>query len=133
MRVNCPLTHGTSRMLARSHAFALALLCIAGPLAHGAGNNSGIAYRWIDENGVVHYGDRLPPQYAKRESAILNKQGVEVGRTEAQKTPEQLAEEQRHTDVALRQKQHDVFLLTTYTSVKDIEALRDERLVQISG
>jgi hypothetical protein len=98
-----------------------------------AGNNSGIAYRWVDENGVVHYGDRLPPQYAKKESAILNKQGVEVGHTEAQKTPEQIAEEQKKADAVLRQKQHDAFLLTTYTSVKDIEALRDERLDQISG
>jgi hypothetical protein len=120
-------------MLARTPIFALALLCMAGPLAHGAGNNNGIAYRWVDENGVVHYGDRLPPQYAKKESAILNKQGVEVGHTEAQKTPEQLADEQRQADAVLRQKQHDVFLLTTYTSVKDIENLRDERLVQISG
>ena len=119
-------------MLARP-VFALALLCIAGPLAHAGGNNTGVAYRWTDENGVVHYGDRLPPQYATKESAILNKQGVEVGRTEAQKTPEQLAEEQRHADAVFRQKQHDVFLLTTYTSVKDIENLRDERLDQISG
>jgi Domain of unknown function (DUF4124) len=120
-------------MLARTQIFALALLCIAGPLAYGAGDNKAVAYRWVDENGVVHYGDRLPPQYAKKESAILNKQGVEVGHTEAQKTAEQVAEEQRRADAALRQKQHDVFLLTTYTSVKDIEALRDERLVQISG
>ena len=32
-----------------------------------------------------------------------------------------------------RQKQHDTFLLATYTSVKDIEQLRDERLLQIKG
>jgi hypothetical protein len=120
-------------MVARTPAFALALLCMAGSLALGAGENKGVAYRWIDENGVVHYGDRLPPQYAKRESSILNKQGVEVGHTEAQKTPEQLAEEKSRAEALLRQKQHDAFLLTTYTSVKDIEALRDERLVQISG
>lgn len=120
-------------MPARTPPFALALLCMAGTLAQAAGNNNGVAYRWVDENGVVHYGDRLPPQQAKKESAILNKQGVEVGRTEAQKTPEQLAEERQRADAVLRQKQHDAFLLTTYTSVKDIEALRDERLDQISG
>ncbi|HVY80817.1 MAG TPA: DUF4124 domain-containing protein [Steroidobacteraceae bacterium] len=106
---------------------------MAGSLALGAGASKGVAYRWIDENGIVHYGDRLPPQYAAKESSILNKQGVEVGHTEAQKTPEQLAEEKSRADALLRQKQHDAFLLTTYTSVKDIEALRDERLVQISG
>ena len=32
-----------------------------------------------------------------------------------------------------RQKQHDSFLLATYTSVKDIEQLRDERLLQVHG
>jgi hypothetical protein len=119
-------------MSARLQFFAPILLCMAGTLAHGAGNDA-VAYRWVDENGVVHYGDRLPPQYAKKESSILNKQGVEVGRTEAQRSPEQLAEDQRRADAALRQKQHDAFLLTTYTSVKDIESLRDERLDQISG
>ncbi len=34
---------------------------------------------------------------------------------------------------AARQKQHDSFLLATYTSVKDIEQLRDERLLQIKS
>ena len=122
-------------MPVRTRLFAVALLCMAAPLTHGASSTTGasVAYRWVDENGVVHYGDRLPPQYAKKESAILNKQGVEVGHTEAQKTAEQVAEDQRRTEAVLRQKQHDAFLLTTYTSVKDIEALRDERLDQISG
>ncbi|MHB8813996.1 MAG: hypothetical protein ACYDAE_12085, partial [Steroidobacteraceae bacterium] len=31
------------------------------------------------------------------------------------------------------QKQHDYFLLSTYTSVKDIESLRDERLSQLEA
>lgn len=115
----------------RLHVFALASLCLAGTLAHAAGE--GVAYRWVDENGVVHYGDRLPPEYAKKESAILNKQGVEVRRNEAQRTAEQIAEDQKRAEAMLRQKQHDAFLLTTYTSVKDIEALRDERLDQIMG
>ena len=30
-------------------------------------------------------------------------------------------------------QQHDNFLLTTYTSTKDIERLRDERLDQLDG
>lgn len=98
-----------------------------------AQNKGPVSYRWVDENGVVHYGDRVPPQYATRESALLNSQGVVVGRTEAQKSPEQIAEEERLHQEVMRQKQHDAFLLTTYTSVKDIESLRDERLFQISG
>jgi chromosome segregation ATPase len=33
----------------------------------------------------------------------------------------------------MKQKQHDAFLVSTYTSVKDIEALRDARLDQLKG
>jgi Domain of unknown function (DUF4124) len=120
-------------MPARLHVLILASLCITGTVAFAQSEKKGVAYRWVDEHGVVHYGDRLPPEYATKENTILNRQGVEVRRNEAQKTPEQLAEEQKHAEALLRQKQHDAFLLTTYTSVKDIESLRDERLDQISG
>ncbi len=113
------------------------LLAFAGlaPVAAnaGPGTDKGIAYRWTDEQGVVHYGDRIPPQYAQKERAVLNSQGVEVRRLDAQKTPEQAAAEARTQQDALRQKQHDAFLTTNYTSVKDIEALRDVRLDQLRG
>lgn len=92
----------------------------------------GQTYKWVDDKNVVHYGDRVPPEYAKRERAVLNDQGVEVGRLEAEKSAEQLAEFERRDKLAREQKQHDEFLLTTYTSVRDIEALRDQRLSQIA-
>jgi uncharacterized protein DUF4124 len=122
-------------MRVRMHSLTVVLVCFAGTLAYGAGPSTGnaVTYKWVDENGVVHYGDRVPPQYAKKESTILNKQGVEVGHNEAQRTPEQVREDEERAAAVLRQKQHDAFLLTTYTSVKDIEALRDERLGQIGG
>jgi hypothetical protein len=94
-------------------------------------NAAGIAYRWVDENGTVHYGDRLPT--AETESAILNRQGVQVGRVEGVKTADQLALEREREEQEVRRKQHDRFLMTTYTSVADIEQLRDERLGQIQG
>jgi hypothetical protein len=120
-------------MRAWMHCLCLALLCAVSGAAHAAGNNKGVAYKWVDEHGVTHYGDHIPPQYAKKESSVLNRQGVEIGRNDAQKTPEQLAEEARQQELLVRQRQHDAFLLTTYTSVKDIESLRDERLEQLSG
>lgn len=92
-----------------------------------------VTYRWIDDQGVVHYGDSVPPQYAQKERAVLNSRGVEVRTLDAQKTPEQLAAAQRAQQDVLKQKQHDAFLMNTYTSVKDIEALRDLRLDQLHG
>jgi len=130
-------------MSARTHAFVLAmalLLAGAGFTSHSDAadkkrtkNSQGIAYRWVDENGVVQYGDRLPAKYSGAESSILNRQGVEVGRTEGPKTPEEQALERDRQQQMARQKQHDRFLMTTYTSVADIEQLRDERLGQIQG
>jgi hypothetical protein len=125
-------------MRARTHGYSLSLSVVlvlfstTGSIAQAA-DDKPASYKWVDENGVTHYGDAVPPQYSKKESAILNKQGMEIGRISAQKTPEQLAEEARQQEEVIRQKQHDTFLLTTYPNVKDIESLRDERLEQISG
>jgi len=114
-------------------AFGL-MLGLTGLLAGGvaAGGNQ-TTYKWVDEQGVVHYGDSIPPQYAEKEHKLLNNQGVEVGHTEAQRTPEQLAMDAQAHDSLVKQQQHDSFLLATYTSVKDIEALRDVRLDQLQG
>src|SRR5690242_11531625 len=100
-----------------THCLAVALLCSVG-LAQAADNKGVGAYKWEDENGVTHYGDSVPPQFAKKESTVLNKQGMEVGRTEAQKSPEEQARDALEKEAMIKQKQHDSFLLTTYTSVK---------------
>jgi hypothetical protein len=111
---------------------ALAAVALArnGAAAEG---DSKVTYRWIDEKGVVHYGDSVPAQYSQGERAVLNRQGVEIDRLQAQKTPAQIAEEARREQELLRQKQHDTFLLTTYSSEKDIEQLRDARVEQLQG
>jgi hypothetical protein len=101
--------------------------------ANSSSNKDAVTYRWTDEQGVVHYGDSIPPQYAQKERAVLNSRGVEVRKIDAQKTPEQMAAAERAQQNVLRQKQHDAFLMNTYTSVKDIEALRDLRLDQLHG
>ena len=107
------------------------------PVAAGAAgstpNKGAVTYKWTDEQGIVHYGDSIPPQYAQQERSVLNSRGVVVGKLDAQKTPEQLAAEARTQEDFIRQKQHDTFLLNTYTSAKDIEALRDLRLDQMHG
>ncbi|MGH8370136.1 MAG: DUF4124 domain-containing protein [Gammaproteobacteria bacterium] len=92
-------------------------------------------YKWTDENGVVHYGSSIPPQYAKQQSEVLNAQGTVVKTIQAQKTPEQIAKEQQQQAAAAEkakqaatQHQHDQVLLDTYTSVEDMERDRDSRM-----
>jgi len=90
-------------------------------------------YRWVDEKGVVHYGDSVPSQYSQAERSVLNGQGVEVGHVEGGKNAAQQAEQARADDIARQRAQHDQFLLSTYVSTKDIEQLRDERLGQLDA
>lgn len=91
-----------------------------------------VTYSWVDEHGNLQYGDRVPPEYAKRELRVLNNQGVEVRRIDAQKSAAQQAEERRRLDAEARRAQHDKFLLATYTSTRDIEQVRDTRLAQLA-
>ncbi len=92
-----------------------------------------VTYSWVDENGVTHYGDHVPSQYSQSEQRILNEQGVEVLTRDAQMTPAQAAEYAARQKEEAARKQHDMFLLSTYPSVKDIETVRDVRLDQIDG
>jgi hypothetical protein len=91
------------------------------------------SYSWLDKNGERHYGDAVPPEYAQQERRVLNNQGVEVQRVDAEKNAQQQADERKRQQAIDDKAQHDHFLLTTYTSTKDIERLRDERLDQIDG
>jgi hypothetical protein len=117
--------------------FAVAGLVLALSQAQAASGkstdpNRGGTYKYVDDKGVVHYGDRVPPEYAKRERAVLNSQGVEMRRLSAERTAEQIEADAARATAERKQGDHDKFLLTTYTSVRDIETLRDRRLEQIA-
>jgi Domain of unknown function (DUF4124) len=94
--------------------------------------NSRKMYKWVDEHGETHYGDHIPPEYATQEQHVINSQGVEMDRLEAQKSPEQLAlEDQKKLD-AEQSQNRDKNLLNTYVSVQEIERLRDQRVTLVS-
>jgi hypothetical protein len=101
---------------------------VAFSAAAGAAGNGRTLYKWVDDQGVTHYGDRIPPEYSSQEQHIINSQGVEINRLEAQKSADQLAaEEQKKEDMEQRQNR-DRNLLSTYVSIQEIERLRDQRL-----
>ena len=88
-------------------------------------------YRWVDENGQVHYGDKIPPQYADQDRDVLNQRGVAVGREEGAETPEEARArmEQEKAAKALEERaQRDRMLLQTYQNVDEIEMLRERRI-----
>lgn len=75
----------------------------------------GKVYRWVDENGVVHFGDAIPPEYSRERHEVVDERGVRttVNDTETTQLP---ARDDR-----------DRALLATYSSVREIEDVRDRR------
>lgn len=100
------------------------------PLAITAAENQRL-YRWVDESGVVHFGDTVPAEYADAEKQVLNSHGVAVGVMHGKKTPEEIAEENRIAELRRQEQlQHrqDEALLATYLSIDEIIMHRDRRV-----
>ena len=126
----------------KAHKYALlfaALLLALGGVAH-AGTSKTKLYKWVDRDGVVHYGSSVPPEYASQQSEQLNSQGAVISTTAAQKTPEQLAADAKAKQLADQQaaaaaaaKARDKSLLDTFTSVADMERDRDNKLSAIDA
>ncbi len=92
-------------------------------------------YRLEDDQGNVIYSDQIPPDKAKYQRELLNKQGRPVKTTEKAKSKEQQALENRlmtlrqaQEKIISRQKIHDDALLSTYHSPEDISADLTEKM-----
>jgi hypothetical protein len=90
-------------------------------------------YKWVDDKGVIHYGDSIPSEYSQRETRVLNSQGVEVQKRRAEMSPAEAAVYALKQQEEAERRQRDMFLISTYPSVKEIEQVRDTRLDQING
>ena len=100
------------------------------PLASTATEHQRL-YRWVDDNGVVHYGDLVPPEYADVEKQVLNTRGVTIDIMRGKKTAEEVAEENRIAELRRQeelQRRQDEALLATYLSVDEIIMHRDRRI-----
>ncbi len=114
------------------------LLTLLLALTSSAPVHAGKLYKWVDEKGQVHYGDRIPPEYAEQGRSELNQQGMTVKTTDSAKTPEQLAEEARQKQVQAEEKKraeeraaYDRTLMRTYSSEDDILRSRDQKLAAL--
>jgi hypothetical protein len=92
-------------------------------------------YKCVDEKGITHYGDTMPPQCAKKEITEMTQQGSVVKKYEAPLTPEQLKaqneerERRREGDKKLaEQKLRDHALIATYGSEREFDVARDKDL-----
>lgn len=97
-------------------------------------------YRWVDQNGVSHYSDRLPPNAAKQRREVLNEHGQVITVKQREATAEELARaeaerQQAEAAAALaeRQAQYDRSLTATYSNVSQLDAAYASRVAIIEG
>src|SRR3989338_8975434 len=96
-------------------------------------------YKWVDDKGVTHYGETIPPEYAHRDREELNKAGRVVEKKEVLTPEERHAKEledikkREDEEAVLEQKRRDKALLNTYSSVKEIDLARARNLQQVEA
>ena len=104
------------------------------------GNVQAGLYRWVDEHGSVHYGDKVPTEYLKKEHKELNEQGTMIKKHDRAMTAEERADRKRQEAERKRleaerraQALRDRVLTDTYTTERDLIAARDARLDAIDS
>lgn len=105
-------------------------------IAFALPSTAGKLFKWVDEEGKVHYGDSVPAKYRDKERQELNQQGIQV---KVYKSAEErrLEAEQAKLDLVRKKAEaernrKDRFLLT-YQSVQQIERNHQKRINAVDG
>lgn len=79
-------------------------------------------YKWVDKEGVTHYGEVIPPEYSDRSSQTLSTKGRLQERIDSKGGKQELTEQQKaEQEAAAEQKRRDNALINTYTTEKEID------------
>jgi hypothetical protein len=96
--------------------------------------------KWVDENGVTHYGTTVPPQYRDRAHSEINSRGIEVRRHERAKTEEEIERDKALAALRAEQKKlleeqqaRDRILLSLYRNEDDLVMARDGKMAQLDS
>ena len=110
-----------------------ALLCTSSAFAERT-------FKWVDNEGHVHYGNRVPPEYAKQERKVINERGRTIQVYDAAKTPEQWEKQQQLKEEAARNKVlaekqavQDRSLLATYSSEQDMLLAKNSKIASVDA
>lgn len=118
-----------------------AAACFAAWLALGAvpAAAAGV-YKWIDDQGNVHYSDQMPADAVNKGGAVFDKQGRQIKKIDPTLTPAQVKakeiEDERARVAAKAQEdrtRRDIALTHSYTSEEEIDFARTRALLAIES
>ncbi len=95
---------------------------------------------WTNKDGVKECGDKVPPEYSQQGHQELSKQGLIKEEQKRAKTDAEMEVEAKQAASQAEEKRKqqeqakaDTILLETFSSVEDIELVRNERLKAIDS
>jgi len=116
------------------YEFLIALLVVGTALSLPVAAKT---FKWVDDQGITHYGEVIPPEYASKDRQTLNKSGAVI-KTQDILTPEERrikevesAKNKADATVTKDQKRYDKSLTSTYSSVAEIELSRTRNIQQV--
>lgn len=135
-----PLYTFSSKNASHTHwikAFTLSLL-LCTLAVFSAATVAGKLYRWVDEEGKVHYSDRVPPDQSRNERRLLDRRGFELDRVEKAKSKQEIAREEELMRLRAekqrlieQQKKRDEVLLSTFRTEDDLLMASNGRIASI--
>ena len=96
-------------------------------------------YKWVDNQGITHYGEVIPPEYANKEretltkSGLIEKQPEKITPAEIQAKKDADAKKKVEERAEIEQKRRDSALLNTYSNEKEIDMARDRSLELVNA
>jgi hypothetical protein len=97
-------------------------------------------YKWVDDQGVVHYSDKAPPDVPPKGESVLDKQGREVKKIDPPLSPAQVKakeedDERQRAQVKVKEDQarRDRALMQSYTSEDEIDIARTRAIATIDS
>ncbi|MEO6422815.1 MAG: DUF4124 domain-containing protein [Candidatus Nitrotoga sp.] len=91
-------------------------------------------YKWVDDKGVTHYSEVIPPEHTNKSNVLLNEQGRTIKRNETINNSERRANgedeanKRIENEAKLELNRKDKALLNTFSDEKEIDLARDRNL-----
>jgi len=110
------------------------LMCAASLLALVSFNAEAKLFKWVDNNGVTHYGETIPPEFASKETMQLEHGRVEKRDDKRDQVKDKAVLKDPVAEKArIEAERHDNSLVNSYSSEQEIDLARDRNLQQIEA